>query len=177
MDLISHVLVGKAFQESSRVRAWKDKLVIISFAVMPDLPLLIVYLLVGREKGRAFWIPHNSDWSGVREAHPIWSAMWEVPHSVIFLLLIVTPLVLWLKWPRMAIASYLSHIVLDLPTHAGEWSVKPFYPFPFVVRGFTNAWAWPFAYMLVSWIFWMLIIVGISSAMARRTSRRCGSRV
>lgn len=177
MDIISHVLVGKASQEASRARTWKDKLVIISLAAVPDLPLLIVYLLVGHEQGRPFWIPHNSDWSGVREAHPIWSAMWEVPHSAVFWLLIVVPLVAWLKCPKMAIVSYFSHIVLDLPTHAGEWAVKPFYPFSFVVNGFTNAWAWPFAYMLLSWVALLLIVVGISSVTARRTSRRCGSRV
>ncbi len=173
MDLISHVLAGKAFQEASRVKTWRDKLVVISFAALPDLPLFILYLLVGHEKGRPLWIPYDSDWSGVREAHPIWSAMWEAPHSTIFWLLIVTPLVLWLKWPKMAILSYLSHIILDLPTHAGEWGVKPFYPFPFVIHGFTNAWAWPFPYMLASWIALILVIVCVSSVMARRTSRQC----
>jgi membrane-bound metal-dependent hydrolase YbcI (DUF457 family) len=74
--------------------------------------------------------------------------------------LIIIPLVIWLRLPRLAILAYLSHILLDLPTHTGEWGVKPFYPFPFMVNGFTDAWAWPFSYMAISWV--VLITVGWS---------------
>jgi hypothetical protein len=152
MDIISHALVGNVLKEASGAHSLRNKLIIVSFAFVADIPgLLVVYPLLGHEKGRAYWIPHDSDWVGVHAAHPYWAAIWEIPHSFFFLGLIVVPLVLWLRWPRIAIASYISHILLDLPTHTGEWVERPFYPFGMTVKGFTDAWAWPFSYWIVSW--------------------------
>jgi hypothetical protein len=154
LDTISHILVGNIFKEISRVRSLRDKLIIVSFAFAPDaLGLLLVYPLLGHEKGRPYWIPHDSDWIGAHAAHPVWAAIWEIPHSLFFLALIVVPLVLWLRWPKIAIGSYLSHILLDLPTHTGEWAERPFYPLGITVKGFTDAWAWRFSYWVVSWVF------------------------
>jgi len=161
MDLISHVLVGNVFKEAGRLNSLTNKAVVVLFAFLPDIPvLLLMYPLLGHANGRPYWIPYNSDWVGVRATHPIWTATWEIPHSLFFLLLVIFPLVFWLKLPRIAIASYLSHILLDLPTHTGEWGVKPLYPMSFIVNGFTDAWAWPFSYMLLSWL--VLVVVGLS---------------
>ena len=160
MDLVSHALVGNIFKEASRVNSIRDKIIVVSFAFLPDLPVLLVYLLLGHEKGRPYWIPYNSDWMGVRAAHPIWAALWEIPHSLLFLILVIAPLVVWLKWPKMAIASYLSHIVLDIPTHTGEWAVKPLFPLSLSTSGFTDAWAWPIPYMVISW----LVLLGCAFA-------------
>ena len=157
MDFISHVLVGKLFQVKSQLDSLKHKLIVIAAAFAPDIPVMFVYLLLGHEKGRAFWIPHNSDWIGIRFSHPGWAAMWEIPHSLFFVLLIVIPFVLYFRWPKIAIASYMSHIALDLFTHTGEWGIKLFYPLDFVVNGFTDAWAWPPLYMAISW----LILLGV----------------
>jgi len=158
MDVVSHVLVGKLFEAGAKINSWKHRLIVISFAALPDLPIAFVYLLLGREKGRPFWIPLNSDWIGVRAAHPVWSAMWEIPHSLFFLLAVIVPLVYLRRWPKIAIASYFSHIFLDLFTHTGEWCVKPFYPLPYMVQGFTDAWKWPLSYMAVSWSILLVLI-------------------
>jgi hypothetical protein len=120
LDLLSHGLVGALFERAAPARSWKRRSLVIAFAMLPDLPVFGVYLLLGREKGRPFWIPHNADWSGVRGAHPWWSALWEIPHSLFFVALILTPVVLKLRLPKVAIAAWLSHILLDIPTHTGS---------------------------------------------------------
>jgi hypothetical protein len=159
MDIVSHALVGNIFKEFARSPSAKDKLIIILFAFLPDIPVMfLMYPLLGHANGRPFWIPYNSDWAGARSAHPIWSMSWEIPHSLLFLLLVITPLVFWFRLPKLAIASYLSHILLDLPTHTGVWGVKPFYPLHCMVNGFTDAWAWPFSYMAISWV--VLLAIG-----------------
>ena len=159
MDIVSHALVGNIFKEFARSPSAKDKLIIILFAFLPDIPVMfLMYPLLGHANGRPFWIPYNSDWAGARSAHPIWSMSWEIPHSLLFLLLVITPLVFWFRLPKFAIASYLSHILLDLPTHTGVWGVKPFYPLHYMVNGFTDAWAWPFSYMAISWV--VLLAIG-----------------
>jgi hypothetical protein len=168
MDLVSHVLVGKVFQTASKLNSLKEKFIVISFAFIPDIPVLFVYLLLGRANNRPYWIPYNSDWIGVREAHPWWAAMWEIPHSIFFLLLIIVPLVLYFKWPKIAIFSYFSHIFLDAFTHTGEWRLKPFYPFNFMINGFTDAWAWPLQYMVVSWIFLVIMIFALHKIVSKR---------
>ncbi len=168
MDLVSHALIGKIFQVSSKLANFRAKFIVVLFAVVPDFPVLLVYLLLGREKGRPYWIPHSLDWIGIREAHPIWSAMWEVPHSLLFLILVVCPLVLWRRWPRIAIAAYLSHVLVDLPAHTGEWAVKPFYPFGLRVDGFTDAWAWPLRYLVLSWLLLMVIVLVVAGYRRRK---------
>jgi membrane-bound metal-dependent hydrolase YbcI (DUF457 family) len=163
MDFISHALFGKLFQTTSKLHSLKEKLIVISFAFLPDLPVAFVYLLLGRAHNRPFWIPYNSDWIGVREAHPWWAASWEIPHSIFFLFLIIIPLVFYFRWPKIAILSYFSHIFLDLFTHTGEWGLKPFYPINFLVNGFTDAWAWPLKYMMLSWALLVIVILGLQN--------------
>jgi len=169
MDFVSHMLVGNIFKEAGRVNSFKNKLIVVSFAFLPDVPgLLVVYPLLGHEHGRAYWFPHNSDWVGVHAAHPLWAAIWEVPHSLLFLAMVIVPLVLWLKWTKLAIASYLSHILLDLPTHTGEWAVRALYPFNWTVQGFTDAWAWPLKYMAISWFVLVIVAYLIRFSLQRK---------
>lgn len=170
MDVFSHALVGNIFKEASRVDSFRAKLIIVLFAFVPDLPgLFIVYPLLGHEHGRPFWFPYNSDWVGAHAAHPLWAAIWEVPHSLFFLAFVIAPLVLWFKWPKIAIVSYLSHILLDLPTHTGEWAERPFYPINITVTGFTDAWAWPLSYWICSWL--VLLAIAYAVRIALRKSR------
>lgn len=158
VDVLSHTLVGGLIECLAVVRGRWKRVLVISFAFIPDLPVLFVYPLLGHENARPYWIPPNSDWIGVRETHPVWSVLWEVPHSALFWVLVVVPLVLWLRLPRVAVLAYLSHILLDLPTHTGEWAIKPFYPFDYMFEGFTDAWAWPLHYMAVLWVVLGLLI-------------------
>lgn len=149
MDIVSHGLVGALCRYAGKRQGSLAGAAL--FGIMPDIPVLFVYALLGRENGRRFWIPQNSDWDGVREAHPIWTAMWDIPTSLTFFAFIVIPVLLYLRLPWVYGLAYLSHVVLDVLTHTGEWAVRVFYPVPLAVEGFTDAWSWHPAYWLACW--------------------------
>jgi len=162
MDIISHLLVGRALAELGNYSPSQASEISL-FAVLPDLPQLPLYLYVGWKHKRFLDIPKNSDWlrEHFRNKHPFWSSLWELPHSLWFLFLVVTPLVYYFGLPLMAAAAYASHLVIDIFTHKGEWAVKPFYPFKKKIQGLTNGWAWNLPSMVVSWIILILIIFGL----------------
>jgi hypothetical protein len=65
----------------------------------------------------------------------------------------VIPLVWYFELPKLCILSYLSHILLDIPTHTGEWSTKIFLPsYYYYIEGWTDAWAWSFSSFVMCWI-------------------------
>ena len=158
MDFVSHILIGRTLATSQK-NSKRDISLITFFSFLPDLPVIFVYLYLGFIKARPFLIPLNTDWDGFRTFHPAWSALWEVPHSYFFALLIILPFILFFKLPKMAFVAYLSHIFVDLFTHAGEWATKPFYPIPYQVHGLTNAWAWSLSSMVASWIVLLALII------------------
>jgi len=158
MDFVSHALMGRVLA-SSPTTSKRDLWVIILFSVMPDIPHIANYLYLGYIKKRPLWIPHNSDWAGFRTLHPIGSALWEIPHSVIFLVLIIVPIVLILKLPKLALVAYSLHLLVDIATHTGEWSLKLFYPFDYTIEGFTDAWAWRLPYLIISWAALAILII------------------
>ncbi len=169
MDFVSHILIGRAlavFPKNSR----KNIYLITFFSFLPDLPQVATYLYLGFVKARPFLIPLSADWQGFRQFHPIWSVLWEIPHNVFFALLIIIPIILFFKLPKMAFIAYLSHIFVDLFTHAGEWGMKPLYPLPYQVNGFTNAWAWPFWGMFFSWLVLFMIIAALHLLCRRHSS-------
>lgn len=157
MDTISHALIGGIISLPQKIR--KSVLRIIFFSVLPDLPLIPFYIFLGYINKRAFLIPHNSDWIGATKLYPILNSFYEISHSLFFLLLIILPLVIYFKLPKMAFFAYLIHIAVDLPTHTGEWAIKLFYPFNYSFNGFTNSWAWPIYIMAISWLFLAIIII------------------
>ena len=74
MDVISHLLIGEWIQVAAKVKTRRDQALTVAFAALPDLPMAVVYPLLGRENGRPFWLPLHVDWSGLRELHPVWAA-------------------------------------------------------------------------------------------------------
>lgn len=159
MDIISHLLVGRALAELGNYSPAQITAITL-FAVLPDAPQVPLYLYVGYKHKRFLDIPKNSDWlrEHFRNRHPFWSALWEVPHSIFFLILVVTPLVIYFKLPAMAAAAYGSHLFADMFSHKGEWALKPFYPFKNKIHGITNGWAWNLPSMVVSWTILLFII-------------------
>lgn len=170
MDTLSHLLIGRLLAASS-TRSRKEKWLIAAFAALPDLTQIPIYLYIGFLHHRPLWIPFNIDWDGFRALHPVWSMLWEVPHSVFFVFLVVLPLVLYFRLPKMAFVAYCSHIVVDLFSHFGEWAVKPLYPFPFMWHGWTNGWAWSVWQMALSWLVLILFIAGAEFLTKRIKSR------
>jgi membrane-bound metal-dependent hydrolase YbcI (DUF457 family) len=161
MDFVSHILSGVAIAQCEKPHKRKAKWIITFAAFVPDIPVAVVYVLLGHSLNRPWWIPYNSDWIGIRESHLVWSALWEIPHSFLFLALVIVPIVWYFRLPLLAIVAYVSHLILDLFTHTGEWAIKPFYPISWKVEGFTDAWAWPVLYMALSWFGLLAIIVTI----------------
>jgi membrane-bound metal-dependent hydrolase YbcI (DUF457 family) len=156
MDPISHLLIGKlltAYESSPAA----DAAAIILFSFLPDLFQIPLYLRLGRERGRKLWIPADADWRGYRSSR--WALWWEIPHSILFAVLVVAPIVLLLGLTPLAIVAYLLHIIVDIPTHRGEWAVRPFFPFKYKVQGFTDAWRWSWGKMAVAWVALALMLL------------------
>lgn len=156
MDILSHILIGKiiSFNLSATDQIWA-----MLFSFLPDLGHIPFYLLLGHKNKRLFWFPKNSDWLGSRASHPVLTAIWHIQHSFFFLFLIILPAVIFFKIPIIAFLAYGLHLLIDIPTHTGEWSIKPFYPFDFKISGITDAWTWPVWGFILSWIILGIIIL------------------
>lgn len=161
MDIISHALIGRILALQPK-NSKKQILLIIFFSLLADILSLLLYFYVGYLNKRLFWMPKNSDWQGIRVLHPYWTAIGDIPHSLIFLILIIIPLVIFLKLPKINIWAYFIHILFDIPTHTGEWAIRIFYPLNYKIEGFTDAWAWPVSKILISWFILFGLIITLS---------------
>ena len=87
-------------------------------------------------------------------------------HGFIFWSLFVLPF--WNKHRAapLAIIAYLSHILMDLPSHTGEYGLQPFFPFPFIFDGWFDAWLWGPIEILFSVIAFTILF-----AIVRQTRR------
>lgn len=171
MDIVSHAILGGAINLGLKEPQTRKKILTnIIFALLPDFSLFFVFFYVGFINNRPFLIPFNSDWNGFRSASPMLTALWEIPHSFFFALIIILPIILILKLPKTAFWAYCSHIFTDLFTHAGEWAVKPFFPFSYEFNGFTNAWAWNFSSMTFLWVM-ILASIFILNFLYKKTSK------
>jgi hypothetical protein len=159
MDIISHALIGNIISFTKKYtlknRAW-----IIFFSFATDLTQIPFFIYLGYINSRPFFYPLPSDWNGARTIYPFLTAIYEIPHSLFFVFLIILPIILFFKLPKLAFFAYFFHILIDLPTHTGgEWAMKPFYPFNYNFNGLTDAWTWPFSLMAISWIFLLSIAI------------------
>lgn len=170
MDIVSHGIIGRAC--AAPKSGGKETALIVFFAVLPDLFQIPLYIFLGYINNRPFFFPQNSDWVGFRSAYPYWSQLWEIPHSFFFLIAVILPFVLWFKLPKAVLLAYFSHLFVDIFTHTGEWSVKPFFPLAFTVEGFTDAWAWDFRYYPITWIILGGIVFGLEKFKTRRLAKK-----
>ncbi|MDD2731695.1 MAG: hypothetical protein PHI53_00675 [Candidatus Pacebacteria bacterium] len=158
MDIITHALIGRAISLSKK-ETRRSIYFAVFFSLLADLISLPLYLYIGFINNRLFWIPLNSDWDGFRDLHPFLSALYDIPHSVFFLLIVILPLVLFFKLPKISFWAYGAHLFLDLFSHYGEWALKPFYPLGYKFEGFTNGWSWSIQSMAILWISIIIIII------------------
>jgi membrane-bound metal-dependent hydrolase YbcI (DUF457 family) len=156
MDAMSHALVGVAIATTERYGIQEGALVVF-FSVLPDILQIPLYLKVGKDSGRTFWIPKDSDWQGFRDTYPGWSSVFDIPHSLFFLIPLYLAIA-WLHLPLILLFAYFVHIVLDLFAHQGEWKVKLFYPINASIDGITSAWSWSYGRMIVSWAVLVVLI-------------------
>jgi len=157
MDIISHALIGWIISLMANASG-KEKLWIILFSLIPDIVLIPAYIKLGRENKRFLWIAKNEDWSGETLKYPFLSALYNATHSLFFLFIIVYPVIKIFNLPSLAFWAYLTHIIIDIFSHKGEWAIKIFYPLKFKINGFSDAWAWPVYLMAITWITLIVII-------------------
>ena len=151
MDILSHILIGEiiALPTQSTV---KNNLWVVGFSYLPDLPQIILYLYVGFLKKRFLWIPKNQDWYKIplRDKHKFWVSLWDMPHSFLFWLIVIIPIVFIFNLPLACVVSSLMHLIIDLLTHKGLWAVRPLFLVKQKLKGITNAWEWSFKKIFVS---------------------------
>jgi membrane-bound metal-dependent hydrolase YbcI (DUF457 family) len=157
MDIISHGLIGMLIGQTDG-EANTNKILQVGFAaLLPDLFQIPYYLVLGHANHRPYWLPENSDWTGFRGKLPWLDLVWDVPHSIFFLILIILPLTLYFELGILFFLGYLSHILVDIPTHTGEWNVRYLYPMNITFNGYTDAWTWSFNSMLLSWTILIML--------------------
>ncbi len=143
MDSLFHALVG-AFIGECAPKSIKNRRLKGALASMsPDLLNIPCYLYLGFKSNSTLWYPkpeafYENPWI---LDHWTWAG-WNLTHSLLFWGIIVMPLIRRAKWTPLFGAAYLSHLLLDLPSHSGIWSVQPLWPFNWLLQGWFDAWAW-----------------------------------
>jgi len=158
VDFISHILIGKII---SSYKEKKSQFWAMFFSFLPDLSLIPFYLILGFENNRVLFFPYNQDWAGTSISHYFLSSLYFLQHSFLFAFIFVLPIILYFRLPKIAFFAYFFHILIDIPTHTGEWAIKIFYPFNYAINGFTDAWSWPFFMMFVLWVILSSAIVSL----------------
>lgn len=156
MDGVTHVLAGLCVAAASQQGlTLKQTLLCVGASLGPDAFFVPLAVVLGRDAKRPFWIPWNQDWQGARERYPrLVAVSWDVPYSLLGAAA-VTCVLAWSLGGAVAVA-YASHIALDYPTHVGEWSVMPLYPFSRrALPGVSSAWEWPLHRL---WKAWALMV-------------------
>jgi len=96
--------------------SWSDAF----WSVAPDLPMILL-------------IPWPVPWSLIQDWWVAYSVLYKVPHSFLFLILIQN---------SRARKIYALHILLDVLSHTGRWSIEPFWPLGGPVSGIGDAIVW-----------------------------------
>lgn len=158
MDGISHLLVGRIIATAQKLSPQQNFMVAF-FGYLPDLSQLILYPLLVWILPRPYYFPSNEDWIGITDKHTWFTFAYEFPHSLLFVMLFLVPFVWYMGLPKLCIASYISHILLDIPTHTGEWSTKFLLPsYYYYIEGITDAWAWNYSSFVMTWILLSAIL-------------------
>lgn len=75
------------------------------WSVAPDIPMMLLLA------------PTGVPWS-VQKEWLMYSLLYKIPHSLCVILLI----------PKPYRSVYMFHILCDVLSHTGEWSIEPFFP-------------------------------------------------
>ena len=89
------------------------------WSVAPDIPMML------------FLAPSSQTWS-VKKEWLTYSLFYRLPHSFWALLVV----------PRQHRRIYAFHILCDILSHTGEWSIQPFYPYGLAVHGIWDPVEW-----------------------------------
>jgi hypothetical protein len=96
------------------------------WSIAPDLPMTL-FLSPG-----GMFVGANTPWKVIKN----WSAytwFYKLPHSLWFLILIQNS-----NFRKI----YTFHILMDLLSHTGEWSIEPFFPIGPAIHGIWDPVGW-----------------------------------
>lgn len=89
-------------------------------SIAPDLPMAL------------FLSPRTEPWKVIKNWFA-YSWFYKAPHSLWFIFLIQNS--------RLR-SIYAFHILMDILSHTGEWSIEPLFPFSFKIHGIWNPVEW-----------------------------------
>lgn len=89
------------------------------WSVAPDLPMML------------FLAPSYTPWS-VKKDWALYILFYKVPHSLLALTVV----------PQRHRNIYLFHILCDILSHTGQWSIQPFYPLEITLYGVWDPVEW-----------------------------------
>jgi hypothetical protein len=92
------------------------------WAIAPDLPMAL-FLSPGVQ---------NTPWRVIKNWYS-YNWLYKLPHSFFFIILIRN---------SRARNIYMFHILMDLLSHTGEWSIEPFFPFGPAIHGIWDPVEW-----------------------------------
>ena len=161
MDPLTHALIGATIGELSPKRIKNRRLKGAVAGMIPDLFNLLTYFYLGIKAGHNIPIAKPEDYYSNTWIIDHWTWMpWEITHSFLFWAIVIVPITLYFKQPILIVIAYFSHLILDLPSHTGIWSSKPFYPFNYQFEGWFDAWAWDFetiiSFATIPLIIWLI---------------------
>jgi len=143
MDFVCHALVGASIGELAPRRISNRQLKGALAGMSPDIMNVFSYFYLGFRQGNPIPIASAEDFKSNPWIVDHWTWIpWEISHSFLFWGLFVMPLIFLFRAPVMIGLAYLSHLILDLPSHTGIWSAVPLYPIQIRYEGWFDAWAW-----------------------------------
>jgi len=128
MDVLTHILLGILLGAIAGGDYWWW----ILFSIAPDIPQIFLYLLLGYRNKRKFLFPKAIDWDEFSNSK--WSALFFLPHTVYAWALAS------LIFGPIASIAYGVHLLVDWPSHTGEWELRPFYPASQSLPGLFDGW-------------------------------------
>lgn len=89
------------------------------WSVAPDIPMVLIL---------SQW---NISWKDMKDTQ-IYMILYKIPHSFLSLCFI----------PKKYMKIYALHILMDILSHTGEWSIQPMFPLEFTVHGIWDPINW-----------------------------------
>lgn len=89
------------------------------WSIAPDIPMVLILS------------PCSSPWREMKDTL-MYTIFYKIPHSIFCITFV----------PRRYRYVYLFHILLDILSHTGEWSIQPFFPYELTVHGIWDPIDW-----------------------------------
>ena len=91
------------------------------WSVAPDIPMVLIL---------SPW-NHDKSWRDMKDSG-LYALLYKIPHSLFCLLFV----------PRVYRKVCAFHILCDVLSHTGEWSIQPFFPVKLTIHGIWDPIDW-----------------------------------